>query len=180
MDVQTAAMLMTAIATGVLAFGIWFAYLQVRHLRNAQAMAAALNIYEMTQLEHNREALNWLRYEFNPEAVSYEAIYADRTKWTRLSDVNHYFELVGTLVSRGYVPKDLVFDLMGMLIRGSWEKVEPIVQEHRRVRGAPTYMENFEWLQREFLDWAQKHPPKFERGARGLTSGYYRHTQERE
>jgi hypothetical protein len=174
MDAGDAAAIVVAVATSVLALGVNFAYLQVRHLASVRETDATLRLYELGQVPHVREAASWLKYVFDPERISYEQLYASRTDWDRFSDVNHYFELVGTLVMNRYVSRDLVFDLMGTFIAGTWEKVEPIVREHRAKRASPTYMENFELLQTEFARWAEIHAPKIEGRLRRLTRGYYR------
>jgi hypothetical protein len=173
MHTGDAAAIVVAVATSVLAVGVVFAYLQVRHLASVREVDATLRLYELGQVPHVREAATWVKYVFDPERSEYEQLYGSRADWDRLADVNHYFELVGTLVINGYVSKDLVFDLMGTFMAGTWEKVERIVREHRAKRASPTYMENFELLQKEFAQWGEAHAPKIEKRLGRLVRGYY-------
>lgn len=57
----------------------------------------------------------------------------ERTLPIAISKAFCYFEGVGVLVSRHLIDIDLVEDLMGNHIVWVWEKIEPVVQELRKV-----------------------------------------------
>lgn len=172
MTAETAISIVTASLAAILTVSLVFAYLQVKQSNTVREIDAAIRLYGLGQETRIEEAARWVKYELNPN-TPYEQLYADRPSWDKLSDINHYFELVGTLVTNKYIAQDLVFDLMGGFIEGTWEKVEALVRAHRQQRSAPTYMENFELLHLEFVAWASKHPPKIETAAARAIKGYY-------
>lgn len=57
-----------------------------------------------------------------------------------------FFEGVGVLVKRGLVDVSLIEDLLLIHTLTTWEKVEPIIQELRKLYGDQRTMRNFEYL----------------------------------
>ncbi len=87
-----------------------------------------------------------------------------KTKYPLKSEENRmvrtftgYMELLGTLVNKGLISEDLIFDLWGSL---TWEKLEALVYGIRKDMGMPRYLENYEILAKKYKYWAEKNPPK--------------------
>lgn len=107
-----------------------------------------------------------------PTSTTYEEYLRDAGVRSRLSVLWYHFEFVGTLVERGDLSEDLVFDQQGTLVAGIWDKTEALIRERRRRQGEQ-YMENFELLRHRFDAWATKHPPKLNPGNVRRTDVYY-------
>ncbi len=153
-----------------------FVSLQVLHMKRAREVDTFLRILDAGNQEPLCSAANWVKYEMK-SALSYESARADRDVWQKISAVEHHFEMLGVLVGRGYLSRDLIFDQMGAWIAGTWAKLEHLIGANRAARHAPDYAENFELLAREYEKWAERHPAKLEKRARAskqTSRDYYR------
>jgi hypothetical protein len=167
------AVILTAI-TGIAA--AVFVSLQVAHMKRAREVDTFLRILEAGNREPLCSAANWVKYEM-PSDLSYDQARRDRNIWLRISAVEHHFEMLGVLVERGYLSRDLVFDQMGAWIAGSWAKLQPVIGAHRAAQHAPTHGENFELLAKSYAEWAKSNPAKLEDRSRTTSEAirdYYR------
>lgn len=60
------------------------------------------------------------------------------------------FEMLGVLVYRGVIPFDIVEDLVGGLVLGSWTRLKANVLQTRIEYEWPGYLEWFQWLAEQF------------------------------
>ncbi len=60
------------------------------------------------------------------------------------------FEMLGVLVHRGAIPFDIVEDLAGGLVVGSWRRIGDTVRRTRLEQAWPAYLEWFQWLAEQF------------------------------
>ena len=56
------------------------------------------------------------------------------------------YEYLGNLVYQRIVPLDTLDLLVGGIIRASWKRLRPYIEEQRREKGFPNIAEWFEWL----------------------------------
>lgn len=110
-----------------------------------------LRLYEVRREPELRKARAWFLTEF--KAQSWDEIKADYLKhseqdrWFR--QVISYWEMVGTLVNRGVLHPDLLFDSTGEDVV-TWERCKPWV-EGARASIRPTYLYQFEKLVKDHL-----------------------------
>jgi hypothetical protein len=60
------------------------------------------------------------------------------------------FEMLGVLVHRGAIPFDIVEDLVGGAVVGSWRRLGDTVRATRTEKAWPMYLEWFQWLAEQF------------------------------
>jgi hypothetical protein len=143
------AVIASAIATAIAAA---FVALQIVQMKDARFLDSFLEVYRAANEDYMREATWWVKHNLD-DTLSYDAVVHDEPAWRRISEVGHFFEMVGVLVLSGHLPRQLAFDQMGTLIGGMWHKLAPIIEEHRRKKEDPTYYENFERLALACDDW---------------------------
>ena len=83
------------------------------------------------------------------------------SSWVR---VGRFFDGVGILARKGLIDKDLIFELLGDVIRGTWEGmndktgVERFIMEGREYWNRPILWHNFEYLYDELMKHLEVHP----------------------
>lgn len=141
-----------------------FVSLQVAHMKRSREVDTFLRIIEAGNSESIRRASQWVKMKITPDTTYEQTGQLDYRE--NLALVTNYFEMVGILVNRGHISKDLVYDQMGSWIVGSWAKLRVIIAAHRAAKRAPQYAENFEILALGYDSWARRHPPKLDKRKR--------------
>ncbi len=83
------------------------------------------------------------------------------SSWLR---VGRFFDGVGILARRGLIDKELIFELLGDVIRGAWEGMndttgmERFIMEGREHWNRPKLWHNFEYLYDELMKHLEEHP----------------------
>jgi hypothetical protein len=101
------------------------------------------------------DAEDWWR-KYSPQADG-DAF----ASWLR---VGRFFDGVGILVERNLIEKELVFELLGDVIRGSWEGAESGTGMGRWLEGGrelwdrPQLWRNYEYLYGELMKYIEEHP----------------------
>jgi len=115
-----------------------------------------LQLYQI--YDRNREALLWFLHDLTVKDYSeYRAKYAGTSKErVSFTSVCGFFELAGVLVGRRLLGADLFFDVFNPT--PYWERAKPIVEGMRKAR--PHIYENFERLDAQRRQWAEKSPRK--------------------
>ena len=115
-----------------------------------------LQLYQI--YDRNREALLWFLNDLTVKDYSeYRARYAGTSKErVSFTSVCGFFELAGVLVGRRLLGADLFFDVFNPT--PYWERAKPIVEGMRKAR--PHIYENFERLDAQRRQWAEKRPRK--------------------
>lgn len=103
-----------------------------------------LRLYELRRDPELRRARKWFLAEFEPrgwgELKTRYLTHSDEDRWFR--QTISYWEMVGSLVNRGLVERELFFDHTGEDIV-TWQKCAPWIEEARSdIR--PTYLYQFE------------------------------------
>lgn len=106
-----------------------------------------------------RKSWRWIFEELDVKNYDdFKAKYPLKSKENRrLRIYTGYMEMLGTLVNKGLISEDLIFDLWGSL---TWEKLESLVYGIRKDIGMPRYLENYEVLAKKYKAWAERNPPK--------------------
>ncbi|MFX0018739.1 MAG: DUF4760 domain-containing protein [Promethearchaeota archaeon] len=106
-----------------------------------------------------RKAWRWIFEELDVKSYDdFKAKYPLKSEENRNVRIfTGYMEMLATLVNKGLISEDLIFDLWGSL---TWEKLETLVHGIRKDIGMPRYLENYEVLAKKYIYWAEKNPPK--------------------
>ncbi len=161
--------LISALAAAVAAI---FVARQIFNMKKSREVDTFLRLIEAGNEDKIKNAADWIKYEM-PNSLSYDEVKKDPQLWIRITTVCHYFEMIGVLVLHNFISKDLVYDQMGPWIMGTWAKIEHLVANHRAVKHAPDYCENFELLASGYFAWAKRNPAKLEKRARVTHRDYY-------
>jgi hypothetical protein len=110
-----------------------------------------LHLYEMRREAEMRRARAWFMTDFNArswdEIKSGYLTHSDADRWFRM--VVTYWEMVATLVNRGVLHPELIFDSTGEDVV-TWERCKPWI-EGARAAVRPTYLYQFEKMVKDHL-----------------------------
>ena len=154
----------TIIAALAGAGAAFFVSLQVLHMKRSREVDTFLRLIEVANTEEFRRASQWVKSEITSK-TTYEQS-GQKEYWANTSLIINYFEMVGNLVNRRYISRDLIYDQMGSWIIGMWSKLHIIIAAHRAAKESPQYAENFELLASGYDSWALRHSPKLEQRRR--------------
>ncbi len=117
-----------------------------------------LRLYQI--YDGRREALLWFLHDLTAKNYSeYKAKYAGTSEERNyFTSVCGFFELSGVLIGRKLLDADLFFDVFNPA--PYWQRAKPIVEGMRKAR--PHIYENFERLDEQRKQWAEKRPSKIE------------------
>ncbi len=156
MDLQTAANLAEIVSVLIVVGGFLFAVIQLMHLRHQRRDAAAIELARSFQSPEFGHALRLL-LSLPPglssdELEEYGPSYEDAAMLVSLT-----LESVGIMVHRRVVSLEMVWELMGGLVLGAWERLEGWVEAMRAEQGREKFDEWLQWLverlrQREALE----------------------------
>jgi hypothetical protein len=138
------------------------AFVQLRHARAGNQIAAILQISEGIDSERMQEARRFLRDELGPSL--HDAEFRRQLSESPVGPAarplillgNHY-ERVGSFVKRGIIDEDLACDLWSGQVEGDWERMAPAIAIVRRTQGDAVF-ENFEYLVDASERWIARHP----------------------
>jgi hypothetical protein len=110
-----------------------------------------LKLYELRREPEMRKARDWATQDFRPSSAA-EVLYilreqgSDHNRWLR--QFVTYYEMVGSLVHRGILDRDLLEDSVGEYV-GIYAMFKPFLKELREAIGVPWFMTNIERLVEE-------------------------------
>lgn len=110
-----------------------------------------LKLYELRREPEMRRARDWATQDFRPSSAA-EVMYilrekgSDHNRWLR--QFITYYEMVGSLVHRGILDRDLLEDSVGEYV-GIYTMFKPFLKELREAIGVPWFMANIERLVEE-------------------------------
>lgn len=115
-----------------------------------------LHLYEIRREPELRQARKWFLTNFKPgswaEIKARYLSHSDEDRWFRMTI--SYWEMVGTLVNRGTLNRELFFDHTGEDIV-TWERCKPWIAD-ARADLRPTYLYQFEALVEAHQAFRQK------------------------
>ena len=113
--------------------------------RQAELLMQLYNRYNDTEFRKAAHAIH--SQIWDPQ--DFRAKYHDMDKYDQIepfSIVASFFEGVGVLAKRGLIDVSLIEDLLLIHTMVTWKKVEPIIQELRKLYGDQRTLRNFEYL----------------------------------
>jgi hypothetical protein len=138
---------------------------QIVNIRRNREVDSLSKIIALSDSQEMRAAKDWFIFELDTNQTV-QQLKADREALKKLSFIVHLFETMGVLVNNGYISEKLIFDKYGLLIIGTWGRLEPLIVALRLDSGGYEYAENFELLVSRYDRWASKQPLKVNRGER--------------
>ena len=133
------------LATLVTVFaGLVFGIMEVRRARQVRADKGARNVLGIAVNPDHIEAaygILELPVDARPELVG------NSPELKRLANtLMVQYEFLGNLVYQRIVPLHTLDLLMGGIIRASWERLRPYIEEQRNAKGIANMAEWFQWL----------------------------------
>ena len=113
-----------------------------------------LKLYDLRRVATMREARNWF-FTFNPTTVNeyMEAMFGDHSGHLRM--VISYWDMAASLVNNGAIDEQMFFDAYGEHLF-VFAKIEPVLEDMRKVMNAPDALGHFEKLIRRIPDNKEK------------------------
>ena len=146
----------------VIAASAMAALVQLRHMRASNQLSAITELFEIFESPAFQDARRFVNHEFpqlmqDPEnrKRAMEAPIPKEFEQARM--ILGFFENVGTLVKRGIIDADILFDLWSPIIIGLWQRLSGFVVSTRALRGNPALYENFEYLTARAQTWMATH-----------------------
>ncbi len=153
-DLQSVANIAEIFGALLVIFGVFFALIEIRHLRRQRRETAAMEIMRAFQ---NPEFTRNLRVvmEFEQECRSCR----DDSISPELQDaamlVSTTLESIGFMVYQRIVPFGLVQQLMGGTIQASWRVLRPHTEWLREKLCRPSIHEWFQWLSERLSEFPE-------------------------
>jgi hypothetical protein len=124
--------------------GLVFGLMEVRRARRLRAEKGARNVLSLAINPAHIEAAHAI-LEL-PEGARPELV-AESPELKRLANtLMVQYEYLGNLVYQRIVPLTTLDLLVGGIIRASWKRLRPYVEEQRKEKGLPNIAEWFQWL----------------------------------
>ena len=113
-----------------------------------------LKLYDLRREATMREARNWF-FTFNPTTVNeyMEAMFGDHSGHLRM--VISYWDMAASLVNNGAIDEQMFNDANGEHLF-VFAKIEPVLEDMRKVMNAPDVLGHFEKLIRRIPDNKEK------------------------
>jgi hypothetical protein len=127
--------------------------------RQAQLFMNLYQTFSSPEFIKNWDHVNW-RLEFEDWEDAFNKIHPTKNPEERAIwfSVGAFFEGVGVLVRRNLIDISLVNDLLGNMIKMTWEKMGPIEKESRIRLKNPDAWNDFEYVYNEILRYTEDSP----------------------
>jgi hypothetical protein len=139
------------------------ALIQLRHIRAGNQLEALLSLQREFRVADVQAALTYIQDQL-PVRLEDPAYRQELARLGYVDPAAHpemivcnWFNVMGTLVARGYVSEDAFMDLFARLIVYCWRQVAPAIAIMRRSRGEGQY-HDFEYLAARAAVWVKRHP----------------------
>ena len=119
-----------------------------------------LQLYEMRREAKLRDARDWVSANFHPKNAEDGMHIAPpgSKENTYLRMVLGYWEMVASIVNRGFVDEELFFESTGEPW-GLWQQIKAIVPAWREMFGGPQFLANLEEQIKRMEAWREKKAP---------------------
>lgn len=149
------------------------AFVQLRHMRNANQIVAFIHIRDLLESAEFRTAQAFIYHEFpkrlaDPHERKRALIAPPIDEYAALAKVGNVMEGLGLLVKRGMVDADLVCDYWAILVVRNWRTMAPSLFRARRDLETDALWENFEYLAVICEEYRNRHPISFPPGTRRM------------
>lgn len=105
-----------------------------RHLEGAMRLFDLFDTKEARQARREVYNLHFVKREFNKDELEHvEKIRADLNQ-------------VAAMVREGLLPEKIALRMYSAIAINCWEALKEHIEEQRKIRGTPSWMEDFEWF----------------------------------
>jgi len=144
-SLETLANVADIIGAGSIVTGLIVGWVQIRHLRQQQRDAVAINLAQTFYNSELAAALSLLQPL--PDGITLAGMRERGVEYERAAiTVVTSFETMGLLVFRRIAPMDLVLDLAGGIVSTMYRKLRVWEEELRLELQQPSWGEWFQWL----------------------------------
>jgi len=154
-DIQTVSIMLAS--ASVIAGVVYYA-LQIRHQTRIRKTDLVIRLYSKFGSQEFGDALrtfmNLQFKDYDDFAKKYGEPFSETNVEIKrsVSEVGNFFELVGTLLYRGYIDLNLVYDVFGVsTIKRVYEKSQPLILGTRRETNDPVQGSGFVYLYNELM-----------------------------
>jgi len=134
-EVQTVSIVIAS--AGVFAAAIYY-ILQIRNQTKMRQTDLVMKLY--SQFSSSEFQKTWQEVARKREAKDYYD-YEKKYGWAEYTAVGMFFEGIGILLKRRLIEIELIDDMFTTPIKWTWEKMETIVLEARKVENQPEILE---------------------------------------
>lgn len=140
---------------------------QIVNIRRNREVDTLFKIITLSDSDRMRECKEWFIFDFDND-VTFKELKNNREAFNKITHIIHLFETMGVLVNNKYISEHLVFDKFGLLIIGSWARLEPIIMSLRHGQNSYELAENFQTLVGKYEKWTENCPLKAERNKKRM------------
>jgi len=151
MSLETLASMAEIIGAGSIITGLIVGWVQIRHLRNQQRDAVAINLAQTFYSRDLAKSIGLLQSLPDDISLSQMREMGPQYEQAAITLVTS-FETMGLLVFNRIAPIDLVLDLAGGVVSVMNKKLRVWQRELREEQRQPSWGEWFEWLGDQALD----------------------------
>ena len=145
LSLSTLANLAEIIGAGSIVTGLIVGWVQIRHLRNQQRDAVAINLAQTFYDGDFSGSLSLMQQV--PDGVTRAELREMGKEYEEAAiTMITSFETMGLLAHKGIAPMELVMDLAGGIVSVMCNKLRVWLQEVRDEQQQPSFAEWFEWL----------------------------------
>ena len=155
-DINTLANFAEIIGAAIVIGGVYFAIMQMRHLRQQRREMAAIELFRFFGNPSFVKA--YLRVLHLPEGLSAEDIRNGEDDLEGAATlISNTMENIGVMTFQRIVPFTVVNNLMGSSAVVLWNKMQHWTFSLREELDDPAAFEWFQWLAERLRDYAEKH-----------------------
>lgn len=138
------------------------AFIQLRHIRGGNSIAALTECREVLESEEFAAAQRFVAYTL-PEMLKDPEVRRRLTKSPLDEDlrpvnvVGNFFEGLGSFIRFGVIDREIASALWSGIVVRNWELLAPTLAIMRRTAG-PALWEQFEYLVKVSRDWDRRYP----------------------
>lgn len=135
--------------------GIWLVVKQLNETRLATQMEGMLVLGEKFAASINdasilRELFELEEWKGLSDREAHNRVYDSKALANAYNKVLSLFELIGVLVRRKTLDRELAFDYYGSVASGWWNYLEKITRQRRIENNSESIGEHWEWLAKQF------------------------------
>ena len=149
------------VGAGSIVTGLIVGWIQIRHLRNQQRDAVAINLAQTFYSQDLARAIAMLQPL--PDGITLVQLRERGDAYEEAAiTVCTSFETMGLLVYKRIAPLDLVLDLAGGIVATMSRKLRQWIKDLREEQQQPSWAEWFEWLGEQALKQIAAEPAHIE------------------
>jgi len=156
LDIQTVSVLVVSV--GVLS-GVIYYIIEMRHQRRIRQTENLISLSPWFRLDA-KEVQDAVTKVCSIEYTSYKDYlekYSGKPEHLSLTMLGNYFEGMGILMYKKLVDADIVYYFWSDIVRSSFEKIKPIIEDMRKDEGDPNMFKFWELLYNEMVKREQQH-----------------------